>query len=554
MNQPSSLSVAFYARVSSDQQAKEQTIDSQIQLLSQRIEQDGLLLRELLGFVDDGYTGSSLQRPALERLRDQVAAGVIDRLYVLAPDRLARKYAYQVLLLDEFKRHRVEVIFLNRAIGTSPEEDLLLPVQGMIAEYERAKILERSRRGRLHAARRGSLSVLHCAPYGYRYLDRHHHDGQGTFVVHEAEAEIVRRIFAWVTEQRCTLGEVRRRLSQAGIPSPKGNRRWSRSSLAALLRNSTYCGSALYGKSRTGEPRPRLRPGKGRPEQPRRPGSRYATDPSEQIVIATPALISREQFQTAAEQMAENQRRHRQGQRGATYLLQGLIECAGCGHAFYGKRVSSVYQGKRSCYTYYRCVGCEAYRTGGERLCWNRQVRTDRLEEAVWQDVTALLGDPQRLQAEAQRRFNGSAGQPIDRGRLHDQIRRSKAGLSRVIDAYENELLDRSEFEQRARRLKDRLNDLQREVQKREEEEANEKRVEEVMEQWQQFAKRITQGLREADWATRRAIIRALVKRVEVDREEIRVVYRIPPGPVAETPACSLPDCPDNPHSSQPTK
>src|SRR5215468_5357418 len=151
-----SMRAAIYARVSSERQAQQDTIASQIQALRARVSEEGLTLDEELCFIDDGYSGSTLVRPALERLRDQAAAGAIDRLFVHSPDRLARKDAYQVLLLDELKRCGVEVVFLNRPIGHSPEEDLLLQVQGMVAEYERAKILERSRRGKLHAARRGS--------------------------------------------------------------------------------------------------------------------------------------------------------------------------------------------------------------------------------------------------------------------------------------------------------------------------------------------------------------------------------------------------------------
>ena len=157
---------AIYGRVSSEQQAEAATIDSQVAALQERIANDGLTLETEMRFLDEGYSGATLIRPALERLRDVAAAGAIDCLYVHSPDRLARKYAYQVLLLDEFQRCGVEVIFLNHPLGQTPEEDLLLQVQGMVAEYERAKILERSRRGKLHAARRGSVNVLGGAPYG----------------------------------------------------------------------------------------------------------------------------------------------------------------------------------------------------------------------------------------------------------------------------------------------------------------------------------------------------------------------------------------------------
>jgi site-specific DNA recombinase len=148
----SSLRVALYARVSSQQQADANTIASQVEALQARIRADALRVTAEACFLDEGYSGSTLLRPALERLRDQAAAGTLDRLYVHSPDRLARNYALQVLLLDEWQRAGVEVVFLNRPIGKSPEEDLLLQVQGMMAEYERAKILERSRRGKRHGA------------------------------------------------------------------------------------------------------------------------------------------------------------------------------------------------------------------------------------------------------------------------------------------------------------------------------------------------------------------------------------------------------------------
>src|SRR2546422_1304815 len=165
--------LAIYARVSSEQQAEAHTVASQVAALQERVAADGLTVSEAMQFLEEGYSGATLVRPALERLRDVMAAGSVDRLYVHSPDRLARKYAYQVLLVDEFRHAGVEVIFLNRALGQSPEDDLLLQVQGMIAEYERAKIIERHRRGKRYAARSGVGNVLSGAPYGDRYLTKY---------------------------------------------------------------------------------------------------------------------------------------------------------------------------------------------------------------------------------------------------------------------------------------------------------------------------------------------------------------------------------------------
>ena len=173
-----SLQVALYARVSSEQQAEAKTIESQLAEMRTRLVTDGFELAHILEFIDEGYSGSTLVRPSLERLRDVAAAGGLDRLYVHCPDRFARNYAYQVLLLDELTQQGVEVIFLNRPLGQTPEDQLLLQVQGVIAEYERAKFLERSRRGKRHAAQEGHVGILCHAPYGYRYITKQ--EGAGT--------------------------------------------------------------------------------------------------------------------------------------------------------------------------------------------------------------------------------------------------------------------------------------------------------------------------------------------------------------------------------------
>jgi site-specific DNA recombinase len=338
---PFALRVALYARVSSQQQADAHTIDSQVEALQARIRADGWCVAAEACFLDEGYSGGTLLRPALERLRDQVAAGTLDRLYVHSPDRLARNYALQVLLLDEWQRAGVEVVFLNRPIGTSPEEDLLLQVQGMMAEYERAKILERSRRGKRHAARAGSVNVLCGAPYGYRYVGKHEGGGRARYEVHEEHARVVRQLFAWVGLERCSIGEVCRRLQARQIPSPKGKSYWDRTTVWGILKNPAYKGQAQFGKTQVGPRRPRLRPLRGKKAQPRRASAVYDTPEADRIAIEVPALVTAELFAAVAEQLQENRRRCRTRRRGACYLLQGLLVCGTCGYAYYGSAVSA---------------------------------------------------------------------------------------------------------------------------------------------------------------------------------------------------------------------
>ena len=266
--------IALYARVSSDSQARDHTIASQLEALRERIAADGHQIEPDDVYVDEGYSGAILLRPALERLRDAVAAGQLACVYVQAPDRLARRYAHQVLLIEEFRRTGVEVVFLNRPIGGTAEDDLLLQVQGIIAEYERAKILERSRRGRRHAARSGSVSALTTAPFGYRYVSREQGGGVARYEVVEEEARLVRLIFAWVGLDRLSLREVCRRLQQAGCPTRRGSGRWSVSTLHGMLNNPAYVGRAVFGRSRFLPARPRLRPIRGHPYPSPRPTSR----------------------------------------------------------------------------------------------------------------------------------------------------------------------------------------------------------------------------------------------------------------------------------------
>jgi site-specific DNA recombinase len=532
----SAFRVAFYARVSSEQQAKVQTIASQLHALKRRIAEDKLECDPELCFVDDGYSGSTLIRPALDRLRDQAAAGAIDRLYVLSPDRLSRKYAYQVLIVEELVRCGVEIVFLNHPLGQNPEQNLLLQVQGMIAEYERAKIMERSRRGKQHAAQRGSVSVFSGAPYGYRYVTKHDGDGEARFQVVATEARVVRKMFIWVGQERRSLGEVQRRLRQEGTVSPSGKVTWSRTTIWAMLRNTAYKGTATYGKT-SNQPfkRQKLRPQRGKPDQPRRPISRVTTPAEARIMVNVPALVSEDLFAAVQAQLKENRLRKRAQSRGDRYLLQGLVLCKRCGYACSGNGCNSGRQvtGKgKTPYAYYRCAGSDAFRFGGQRLCWNKAVRTDFLDAAVWEDVCSLLAEPERIRAEYERRRERkNPDRDREAKRVAKLITQVKKSISRFIDAYGEGMLEKSEFEPRITAARERLSQLDAEQKQTAAQASEESELRLVIGQLEDFAKRVSQGLEQPTWTTKREVIRALVKQVEIDEGNVRIVYRVAPTP-----------------------
>src|SRR5258707_11348238 len=186
----------IYARVSSDKQREEHTIASQTAALRVFAQEQGFSVPDEWVIEDEGYSGATLVRPGLERVRDLVAEGQVDAVLVHSPDRLSRKYAYQVLLTEEWLRLGVETVFVNAPQSHSPEDQLLLQFQGMIAEYERAQILERSRRGKRHRARQGQVSVLSGAPFGYRYV-RKNEQSAAYYEINEGEAPVVQ----WVYER-----------------------------------------------------------------------------------------------------------------------------------------------------------------------------------------------------------------------------------------------------------------------------------------------------------------------------------------------------------------
>lgn len=277
--------VAIYARVSSSQQVKGGTIESQLTALKERALQDGVSLADDMVFTDAGVSGATLIRPQLERLRDRAALGLIDCLYILSPDRLSRKYAHQVLLMEELSACGVSIIFLNHAIGTSPEEALLLQMQGMISEYERVKIMERNRRGKLHAAKRGSINVLSNTPHGYRYIRKQ--DGTpAQYVIELGPAATIRNMFHWVGVERLSIGEVVRRLDAAGVETHTGKAHWDRIVKTRLT----------WGALRLGRPNPKTScrefvPRVTVPTRLKKPIPLYVLEPIEWVEISVPAII-----------------------------------------------------------------------------------------------------------------------------------------------------------------------------------------------------------------------------------------------------------------------
>jgi site-specific DNA recombinase len=293
---------AIYARVSSDKQKEDKTIDSQTAALMAFASSQGYSVPAEWIFEDEGFSGATLVRPGLERVRDLVAEGQIQAVLVLSPDRLSPKYAYQVLLTEEWLRHGVETIFIKAPQSQTPEDQLLLQFQGMIAEYERAQILERSRRGKRHRAKQGEVSVLSGAPYGYRYV-RKTEERAAYYEVIETQAEVVRQVFDLYTAQALSIGAITRRLNELAVPTRKEQTCWERSTIWAMLRNPAYRGMACFGKTQEAARQHRdNRAVRMRGNPSRRSPRPLQEAPKDQwIQIPVPALVNERTFDLAQE-------------------------------------------------------------------------------------------------------------------------------------------------------------------------------------------------------------------------------------------------------------
>ncbi|MDQ2804058.1 MAG: recombinase family protein, partial [Pseudomonadota bacterium] len=458
------MRAALYARVSTERQERLQTIDSQFVALRAWVVASGHALAEEHVFRDEGYSGSRLDRPGLDALRDAVRDGAVGIVAVLTPDRLARKYAYQVLLLEEFRRAGVEMVFLQHPISDDPNDQLLLQIQGAIAEYERAVLGERFRRGRLQKARDGHFQGGR-APYGYRYVRRQ--DAMpGHLVVDEQEAELVRTLYGWLTDEQMTIRQILKRLNAGPYFTRSGRRAWSPSVVHHILADPVYIGTAYANRYSFVPPK--------RPRRDHGPRTGEAScrrlKPREQwIAIPVPAIIDAQIWDQAQAQLARNSGLSFRNNAKYNYLLRCLMTCATCGLAMFGRTYPArASQPERR---YYQCQGKDCILRARPAPCPSRSIKAEEVEAAVWGHVAGLLASPAQMLAQFDR-FTAGAEAGTVRDRAADQQLRARLDRvtradRRLLDAYEAGAVSLAELSERRRHLAEEYQALKRQQQER---------------------------------------------------------------------------------------
>lgn len=521
--------VALYARVSTAQQEQQGTIESQLAALVAYAAAHGLTIAPEHRYVDDGYSGARLDRPGLERLRDAAWRGELDRVLILAPDRLARHYAYQYVVLEELERTGCAVVFVNGPAGSNPEERLVREVHGLFAEFERAAFQERGRRGKLHAARTGRF-FTGAGAYGYTYLPSEGHGG--TCVVNEVEAAVVRQIFAWLIEDQLSVAAIARRLTEQQIPPRHGGAAWSPASVHKILTNRLYTGEHYYNRTENA------------PEEPGERHWRPTKDPrrrlrpaSEWMPIPWPAIIDAESVAMAERQLQLNRERSPRKMR-HRYLLSSLLICG------YGGRRLGGHAGVAS--GRYECTRRRSSELLEQR-CHLRTVCQRDIEPLVWEHIRILLSRPEVLLTYLRQQQEGEGPPLTDAQRELKRVERQRTSLAReaqrLLDAYQVGLLELEEL--KSRRQRQRLRQAEQRLDERaqvvRQQVGQAQQTATLAETVTTFCARIQAQLVAPSFEVQQKILRLVVERIVVTDDQITIEHIIPTGPGVPTSRLHLP-------------
>jgi site-specific DNA recombinase len=507
---------AIYARVSSQKQKDEETIGSQVDKILSFSKEKGFEVPQEWIFKDEGVSGSTLRRASLENLRDLAFEQLFDTLFVLSPDRLARKYHHQALLLEEFKKIGLIVKFVNAPSSETAEDQLLIQIQGMFAEYERAQITERCRRGKKFKAQQGSVNALSTAPYGFRYIKKNNIE-DAYYEIIDREAEVVRFIFHLYARERLSMAQIIKQLKEKEILSPKGNPVWCSATIRGMLKNHAYTGTAYFGRRVQSEgnlfrlPSRKIRL-KGKPP---RLCARTYKNIDECIPIIVPKIIEQELFQTTQELFLSNKALSPRNTKKPS-LLQGLISCGSCGYSY--KR---NFSGRTT--EYYRCKA-------PRDRCQNKGIRLKELDNMVWDSILNLLKDPNCIRKEVQQRLDEVKGDHIQKQQhtIKLQLQKLEKEKDRLLDAYQSECISLEALKDRMSTIKRRENSLKSECNKLSLNELSTSKLLEIKDAINLFSRELEESKKNIGIMEKQKILRMLVEEIVIYDEQILVKHVIP--------------------------
>ena len=417
--------------------------------------------------------------------------------------------------------------FVQGPRGDSPEDQLLVQFQGMFAEYEKAQLTERYRRGKAWRAKSGSVNVLSGAPFGYRYVRKT--PGSGAFYeVVEHEAVLVAEMFRRYADDSASIADLRRWLTDQGVRTRTGKERWDRSVIWGMLRNPAYAGTAVFGKTQAvhepaGLNRTARLAGRTVPRQ-----VRVQDRPREEWTgIPVPALVDEETFDRVQQRLADNKRFAARNTK-VPSLLQGIAACASCGYGYY--RATTTTTAGNKIY-YYRCLGSDDYRYPGGRVCQNKPVRADYADKVVWDHVTALLADPALIRAEISKRLERArTSDPMTskRSQLEQALAKTGTSINAMITAFSEQLLTIDELRARMPALRARETGLKDQIAALDAQAADRDAYLKLAGDPEGFLARLRGSAATATVEDRQRVLRAVVQDILIGPDKLTIRHRIP--------------------------
>jgi site-specific DNA recombinase len=522
------MRIAIYVRVSSQRQAQTQTIEQQITRLQAHCQAQGWPWLEENIFRDDGFSGSSLSRPGLDRLRDQVKQAAFDQVILTNPDRLARNYVHQMLLIEEFERSGCKVEFVERPMSQDPHDQLLLQIRGAVAEYERSLISERMRRGRQQKFQAGTLLPWTRTPYGYRPNPDRPRDPAG-IRVEPSEAAVVSYIYETYRVEGQSLHGLTKNLIGRQILSPSGRALWSASSVREILTNPVYTGTLYAGRTR---PQPSSERNSALKPVGHKNRGRVETDPADWLVVGQiEAIVSKEQFEAVQLKLSRGQQFAQRNNTAHQYLLRCLISCGHCRLASSGRTSNAK--------AYYACTGkMDPIHSGLTERCSSRFIPADQLDALVWQDLCEILTNPGLIEQALHRAQHGE-WLPQELQARRAGLRKAETNLTnqleRLTEAYLAQVLSLDEYKRRRADIEQRQTSLVSQIKQLEVKANQQIELAGLVNSIEDFCRRISTGLGEASFEQKRQLVTLLIDRVIVKDEEVEIRYAVPTSSPSES-------------------
>lgn len=491
--------IAIYARVSTEEQmTKGYSIGNQIEECKKKIG-----YKECLVFTDD-KPGEVLDKPGLNELRSNVQAGVVTQIVCYDPDRLSRKLMYQLMLDDEFRKKGVDMVFVNGEYARTPEGQLFFSLRGAVAEFEKEKIKQRTKGGKIQKAKQGKvLGNYHL--FGYDF--KRHDAKNGEYVINSEQAKVVKMIFDYFTEPTSPfkgINGIAKHLTEIGIPTARGGKVWHRQVVRQILMNISYTGKHPHNRYDSEGDYVRKQSGET---------SKQKVRPMEEwIFVEIPSIISEEQFNTAQELLKESRRRYTKSSVNQ-YLLSGLLRCKDCGNTMTGR--------KEKWWDTHKFMYSDSKNTAGAKNpgCGNR-ISVEELDEVVWSNISDLLNNPEKIAAYEQ---SDKVHNLLDRelGQIEKELEKNKKGRQRLLslvamsdDIDLSDIKDQlEEMSANEKNLQKKYNQLQTELKASGVKKINEERIKQTIEYYMTHSEALT-------FEEKKNVIRSIVKQIYVSKDE----------------------------------